>query len=153
MRGFILLRLHFALQRSKRSPVAGRAMVAAKIANLDHGGDRKTDQGANLPLEPAPAPLPVARAAEMLNVSSRSVGNARAVRDRAIPELIEKVEQGAWSRGVTVSPLYRMCICQPLRATNSHLAHSLAPSLDSGLLRPAIQDCLLNPRRCRQNAS
>jgi hypothetical protein len=27
-----------------------RAMVAAKLANMPHGGDRKSDQAANLPL-------------------------------------------------------------------------------------------------------
>jgi hypothetical protein len=42
-----------------------RAMVAAKIANLGHGGDRKSDQAANLPLEPdiSPSPPPVSQPA------------------------------------------------------------------------------------------
>lgn len=34
-----------------------RAMVAAKLANLEHGGDRLTGQAANLRLEPHTAPI------------------------------------------------------------------------------------------------
>lgn len=48
-------------------------MAAAKIANLDHRGDRKTDQTANLQFEVAPHPVTQADAARMLNVSDRSV--------------------------------------------------------------------------------
>lgn len=71
-----------------------RAAVAAEIANLDHGGNRKTDQAANLPLDDAPAPVTVAKAAEMLNVSPRSVKNAIAVRDHGVPELGAAVKSG-----------------------------------------------------------
>lgn len=73
-----------------------RAAVAAEIANLGHGGDR-SDQGANLPLAPdlaAPPPVSVAKAAEMLNVSPRSVKNAIAVRDHGVPELGAAVKSG-----------------------------------------------------------
>jgi hypothetical protein len=54
-----------------------RATIAAKIANLAHGGDRKSDQAANLPV------LTQAAAAEMLNVSARSVRTARKVLEHA----------------------------------------------------------------------
>jgi N6-adenosine-specific RNA methylase IME4 len=76
-----------------------RASVAAKLANLGHGGDRKSDQSANLPLdltpaEPEPAPVTVARAAEMLNVSERSVKSARKVQDKGAPELVAALDAG-----------------------------------------------------------
>lgn len=48
-----------------------RAMVGAKLANMPHGGDRKSDQAANLPLVSQSA------AADLLNVSDRSIGSAR----------------------------------------------------------------------------
>lgn len=65
-----------------------RAMVAAKLATLGHGGDRRSDQAANLPVVTQPA------AAGMLNVGERSVRNARAVLDKGAPELVRAVEQG-----------------------------------------------------------
>jgi hypothetical protein len=73
-----------------------RARVAAELANLDHGV-RSDRRGANLPLLPnegAPAPITVAKAAEMLNVSPRSVKNAIAVRDHGVPELDAAVKAG-----------------------------------------------------------
>jgi hypothetical protein len=45
-------------------------MVAAKLANMPHGGDRKSDQAANLPL------VSQSTAAELLNVSDRSIRSA-----------------------------------------------------------------------------
>jgi hypothetical protein len=72
-------------------------MVAARIANLERGGDRKTDQTANLRFDPVVAPIQTAKAAEMLNVSTRTVEAARAVVAHATPALIAKVERGAYS--------------------------------------------------------
>jgi hypothetical protein len=71
-----------------------RAMVAANIANLTHGGDRKSDQAANLPLEVVSPPISQAAAAEMLTVGERTVRSAAVVRDNGSPELIEAVERG-----------------------------------------------------------
>lgn len=73
-----------------------RADVAAKLANLQHGGDRKpSDQAANLPLDPAARPaITQAQAAEMLNVSERLVRAARTVQENATPELCQSVAQG-----------------------------------------------------------
>jgi hypothetical protein len=75
-------------------------MVAARIANLEQG--RPTEnKSANLPsfFEPvtALAPVATARAAEMLNVSTRTVEAARAVLAHATPALVAKVERGACS--------------------------------------------------------
>lgn len=67
-----------------------RAAVAAKIANLGHGGDRKQDQGANLRLDPV---VQQTEAAALLNVSRRSVQAAKKV-EKADPALFEKVRTG-----------------------------------------------------------
>jgi hypothetical protein len=64
-----------------------RAMVAAKIANMKHGGDRKSDQDANLQVDRATA-------AKMVNVSERSVANGAKVQAEGTPELVKAVEQG-----------------------------------------------------------
>lgn len=68
-----------------------RAAVAAKLANMPHGGVRG-GQEANLPLDPAPVTL--SQAADMLNVSRRSVVDAKKVLEQGAPELVEAVEQG-----------------------------------------------------------
>lgn len=66
-----------------------RAMIAAKLASLAHGGDRKSDQAANLPVETQ------AEAARALHVSERLVRDAKAVRKGGAPELAAAVETGA----------------------------------------------------------
>lgn len=64
-----------------------RAMVAAKIANMTHGGDRKSDQAATLPL------VSQADAAKQMGVSERSVRDAVKVISKAEPEVARAVEQ------------------------------------------------------------
>ncbi len=44
------------------------------MANMERGGDRKSNQSANLPFE-----ISITEAAEKLNVSPRSVKSAKAV--------------------------------------------------------------------------
>ncbi|MGF1629149.1 MAG: hypothetical protein ACFCUT_06730 [Kiloniellaceae bacterium] len=44
-----------------------RAMIAARLVNVRHGGDRKSDQAANLPVDAVTTPC----AAAMLNVGER----------------------------------------------------------------------------------
>jgi hypothetical protein len=66
-------------------------MVAAKLANISHGGSRV--QAENLPL----ASVTQAQAAEMLNVSDRMVRAAKKVNEEAPLEVIQAVEQGAMS--------------------------------------------------------
>lgn len=65
-----------------------RAMIAAKIAKLSHGGDRRSDQAAATPLGTQ------AEAAALLHVGERSVRAAKVVLD-ADPELAEKVSAGS----------------------------------------------------------
>ena len=67
-----------------------RAMVAAEIANLSHGGDRTSEQTANLQLEAVSRK----QAADMLNVSERSVNTAKKVQKDAAPELVDQVKHG-----------------------------------------------------------
>lgn len=69
-----------------------RAAVAAKLANMKRGGDRKSDQTANL--QDDRASITQAQAAQMLNVSERSVATAKKVIENAAPELIHSVEKG-----------------------------------------------------------
>lgn len=63
-----------------------RAVAANKIATLSHGGDRKSDQAANLPTQ--------AQAAEALNVSERSVRTARKVEEKGSAALQKAVASG-----------------------------------------------------------
>ena len=65
-----------------------RAMVAARLATLGHGGDRVSEQAASLPVATQ------AQAANLLNVGERSVRSAVAVRDNGAPELRQAVERG-----------------------------------------------------------
>ena len=61
-----------------------RAMVAAKLANLEVGDNQHSPIGGTSQSD----------AAEMLNVGKRSVERAKEVRDDGVPELQEAVEQG-----------------------------------------------------------
>ena len=67
-----------------------RAIIAAQLEKLKHGGDRKTDQDANLHLDRG-------RVAELLNVSPRTVASGRKVVVHGIDDLRRKVESGTLS--------------------------------------------------------
>jgi len=60
-----------------------RAALAAEIADMAHGGDRKSDQGAKLPLE-----ITNQQAAEKLDVSARYVKDAKKIQ-RESPDHFE----------------------------------------------------------------
>jgi hypothetical protein len=64
-------------------------MVAARLATMSHGGDRKSDQGANLRLE-----VSQDQACRMLNISERLLQYAKVVQDEGTPELVAAVDQG-----------------------------------------------------------
>lgn len=82
-----------------------RSSVAARLATMSHGGDR---QGANLRLE-----VSHAKAAELLNVSERSVDSAAKVHEHGAPELIAAIDSGAVSvsaaADVAELPLAEQC--------------------------------------------
>jgi phage N-6-adenine-methyltransferase len=67
-----------------------RGMVAARLANMDVG--RNWDNSANLQNKTSRA-----EAAELLNVSERTVNAAAKVKDEGTPELVHAVESGAAS--------------------------------------------------------
>lgn len=67
-----------------------RAMVAKRLETSGHGGDRRAPQDANLHLDRE-------RAAETLNVSTRSVANAAKVIDHGTRELVAAVDAGTVS--------------------------------------------------------
>ena len=71
-----------------------RAMVVASLANISRGGDRKSDQTANLQFEAHVPQITTAEAAKLLNVSERLAHSARKVRSDGAPELQQAVEQG-----------------------------------------------------------
>lgn len=64
------------------------AMCAARKARFSHGGDRRSDQAANLPLETQ------SKVAEQFGVSERLVRDAKAVQGSPVPELGERVDSG-----------------------------------------------------------
>jgi hypothetical protein len=67
-------------------------MVAAKLANMKHGGDRKSrDQAPNLELDP---PVSVEQAAESLKVGKSNVYKAKQVQAARVPALVDVVEVG-----------------------------------------------------------
>jgi len=66
-----------------------RAVAAAKLANMKWGGDRRSNQDANLHLET----LSKSTAAELFNVSPRLIATVKAI-EREAPELVEKIEHG-----------------------------------------------------------
>lgn len=67
-----------------------RAMSAARIANISHGGDRKSDQGPNLALDQRS----IDNASKLMHVSTGNVKNAKRVIAKGEPELVKAVGQG-----------------------------------------------------------
>ena len=65
-----------------------RALLAARLSNIPHGGDRKTDHVANLQLET------LQEVAEKNNVSKRSVSSAKRVLESGDKKLISAVKDG-----------------------------------------------------------
>jgi len=78
-----------------------RAMIANRIANAGHGGDRRSDQAAKLPL------VTQERASALLNVSPRLVRAARVVEQHGTPELIAAVDAGKVAVSAAVRELQR----------------------------------------------
>jgi len=69
-----------------------RGTVAAKLANMKREDTLLQNRSANLP--DGDAPISQAQAAEMLNVSERTVRTAKRVIEQGAPELVAAVEQG-----------------------------------------------------------
>lgn len=71
-----------------------RAMVAAKLAKMPHGGDRGVNQHGQRQEANLPVATTNAQAAQMLNVSERSIKTAKQVQEQGAPELVKAVEAG-----------------------------------------------------------
>jgi|GEM_PF-2064685 len=73
-----------------------RALVAAKLVSTAHGGDRKSDQAASLPLDGATRKNGIshAQAAKALGVSERTVRDAKLVVDEAPEGEVHKITRG-----------------------------------------------------------
>jgi predicted DNA-binding protein (UPF0251 family) len=82
-----------------------RAMVADKIATLKNGANQYSKVGASID---APT-FSQTQAADMMNVSRKSVQRARVVRERGIPELQAAVETGNVSLNAAAAVAY----CEP----------------------------------------
>jgi hypothetical protein len=67
-----------------------RAMVAAKLANMKLGDNQYKRGSANWPTPP----ISQSEAAELLNVSERSVASAKQVVQHGIPDLAQVIEVG-----------------------------------------------------------
>jgi ParB-like chromosome segregation protein Spo0J len=93
-----------------------RGMVAARIETTKHGERADRARDANLHV------LSRADAAKRLNVSSRTVASAAAVRDHASPELIKAVEQDKIAVSVAAElatapeAIQRQAVAEPGRA-------------------------------------
>lgn len=70
-----------------------RAMVAAKIANLEWG-EKKKENEERTTVHSAPAQVTNMEAAKLMNVSERTVRRARRIQKSAIPEIVKMVESG-----------------------------------------------------------
>jgi len=68
-----------------------RAALAVEIANMTHGGDRKSDQAAKLRFD-----ISQAEAAEKLDVSERYVNEAKKIQEES-PEHFDQVKSGELS--------------------------------------------------------
>jgi len=66
-----------------------RASIAAQLCNIPSHGDRRS--------ESFRAQICAQKAAELMNVSERSVDTARKVREKAKPEVVKKVDAGKMS--------------------------------------------------------
>jgi 16S rRNA G966 N2-methylase RsmD len=66
-----------------------RAVIAAKLANMNWGGDRKSEKN-KVPIDTL---ISLEQAAELLNVGRATVARVKAV-EREAPELVEKIERG-----------------------------------------------------------
>jgi ParB-like chromosome segregation protein Spo0J len=91
-----------------------RAMVAKKLATLEHG-QRQTGKFAGVTTQ--------AEAASMLNVSERLVRTAGAVIDKAVPEIVTAVEKG----DVSVSAAAQFAK-QPKEEQAKQIAESVKPA-------------------------
>jgi hypothetical protein len=66
-----------------------RASIAARLCDMPHGGNRRSEN--------FKAQICASKAAEMMNVSERTVDTARKVREKAKPDVVKKMAEGKMS--------------------------------------------------------
>lgn len=91
-----------------------RAMVAARLANITAGGDRRSDQNATLRFDH----LSLDQAAKQLNVSPRSVTSAKLVIKSGGEQLVRQVDAGL----VSVNEAYKQTPHRPYAKRGAGLA-------------------------------
>lgn len=111
-----------------------RAMVAARLAKMPHGGDRRSDQAESLPL------VSQEQAAKQLNVSDRSIRTAKQVQEHGTPELARAVEEGKVSVSAAAAivdqppEVQREVVAQPnVKKAVSELRKSILEAAKQGL--------------------
>ena len=114
-----------------------RALIAARLASADIGGDRK-GQSANLRTE-----ITQENAAKLLNVSTRSVTDAVKILPK--PELVVKVEQGKMKVSAAAKSLEEKLNsktpAQKATALSKDLAAAVA-TLDKDDAKPVIDNAI-----------
>ncbi len=108
-----------------------KAMAAARVANMNHGGDRRSDQVANLPL------VPQVEAAQRLGVSERSLRYAKVVQESGSPELVAAVDQGVVAVSEAAPVAKKSHITQ--RAIIAMVASGEVGNLKTALVRRDIE--------------
>jgi len=88
-----------------------RAAVAGELANMKHGGNRRSDQSADLHFEPS---VTLAAAADLLNVSRSLVADAKSVQ-RANPEPLAHLPGGGQSTKSSLAAHGKQPSCKPIR--------------------------------------
>lgn len=79
---------------------AQRALIAAQMVTSSHGGDRKSDQAANLPV------VTQSSAAALLNVSERTVRDMNSILASGRQDIIDLVKSGELSvHGAMTKPV------------------------------------------------
>ena len=112
--------------------------MAARVANIQHGGDRRSDQAADLPL------VSQAEAARLLKVSERTVRSAKKVLDHGTPDLIEAVERGKVSVSRAAKEAVALAPPQPREPRKTEL-HEVVSLEQWKRLPPEEQKRLLSP--------
>lgn len=119
-----------------------RAMVAAKLANLDEGRPSKTPQICGVSSQ--------AHAAGLLNVSERSVSSAKKVLTSGVPELVEAVNSGELPVSVGAvlarqSPKKQKLAIRRGRLSGKKLIVKNRVSALKKMLRQGVPGCLCHP--------
>lgn len=106
--------------------ISQRIAIAAGLANLAHGGARRSEQGADLNLEPGadrvadlqPEPMTIAKAAETMQVSESAVKKYKAAKvTEANPQAHAAVKAGKKSAEAAIKETKANAVKKPAAAT------------------------------------